>query len=214
MESNDKPLISGKSDDTAALRRIIDVPFRSCFVSDPSDSLYTGLDYIFQGDIKFKSNQFKKMHRYALFYILLDYWKDYQYKCNYNIDLLMCNSIRERTNEYLASCNEIKCWFDENYTLDPSDNTKIIKLKDAYNLFKTSDYWINKSKFEKRELNYNKFVDNIMKSIFFKRYYKEIEYRKDVLEKYSTNCDKIRNILTNFELIVQSDSNSTDLLLD
>ena len=69
-------------------------------------------------------------------------------KNNYIIDLP--DTIKERTKLYLElSCTLVE-WFKTNYK--KSDNNKnIIKIKDIFENFSTSEYYFNLSKNEKKK---------------------------------------------------------------
>lgn len=191
LECNEKPKILGNMDNAAA-RRILDIPFRSTFVPDVSK--YTG-DYIYQGNSSYKHDNFKNKYKLPLFIILLKYWKIYLEK-NENIDHFVCKSVKERTGKYIKNNDELINWFKSIYK-KIDDDTEILKISDIYDKFKVSNIWENFSKREKREFTKNHFIDKISSNIYLKKYFKNEERRKYILEKY--NVDKrIRNVLVGF----------------
>lgn len=194
LECNDRPKISNENIDNALIQRIIDLEFRSTFTKIRSQ--INEENYIFEGDDNVKEKSFQEKYKFAFFNILIEYWTEYKNN-DKNIDYFITDNIRIRSEEYLKNSNELFSWFDENYE-KTDDDKDIIKLSDVYEEFKISDIYINYSKQEKREYNKTKFIDKISKNIFLRRYYKETEKRKDVMEKF--NLSKIHNILTNYKI--------------
>lgn len=193
LECNERPKLSGRVDD-AVVRRLIDIPFRSVFTANPKD--YFG-EYVFKKDLYYKSNEFQNEFKCVLFSVLLDYWKDYL-KENENIDVFICDSVKERTNAYLEANDELKSWFDENYE-QTGNRDDVIQIKNMYDLFKESDTWINMSKTERREMSKKGFVEKVSGNIHFRKYYKEREKSKAVQEKYGVQL--MRNVLVGFKRI-------------
>jgi phage/plasmid-associated DNA primase len=145
VECNKKPLFNEEPKDSE-IRRIIDIYFRSTFTTD-ENALNDNL-HIYMANPNFKTKEFKNKHKFALIKILLNEHKKY-YKINKSI-LKMPKSIVERTQNYLEmSCN-IVLWFKENYQ-NTNDEKDIIKIKDIYEKFSTSEYYFNLSKVEKRK---------------------------------------------------------------
>ena len=86
-------------------------------------------------------------------------------------------------------------WFNEHY--EKTDNKKdVIKLKAIYDEFKSSSYFYNLSKQQKRELNYKTFIEKLENNIFLRKY-------------VTTNKDKI-SVITNHKVlnIVDDDDDS------
>lgn len=194
LECNERPKLSGRVDD-AVVRRLIDVPFRSVFTSKPDE--YYG-EYVFKSDATYKTNEFQNTFKFALFSILLDYWKEYLQK-NEDIDEFICESVKARTNEYLEDNDEFKNWFDDNYE-KTSDKTDVLQINDIYKLYKESETWVSlMSKRERRDLNKKAFLDKVSGNIHFRKYYKEREKSKVVQEKY--NVKEMRNVLVGFKRI-------------
>jgi phage/plasmid-associated DNA primase len=193
MEANERPKLSGKIND-AILMRIIDQEFKATFTKKEEDIDET--NFIYKGDDSVKDPSFQNTHKYALFNILIKYWKNY--KDNKNIDSFIPSSIKERTKEYLKNSNAIYSWFIENYEI-VNDDTIVLKIEDIYEYFKISDLWNNYSKLEKRELNKKSFIENLSKNPFLRKYYKEKDQRKYIMENYKVK--ELRNILIGFKKI-------------
>jgi hypothetical protein len=67
------------------------------------------------------------------------------------------------------SCNIVQ-WFKDNYQYT-DENDKVSKIKDIYENFTQSMYFINLTKLEKRKYTKSFFIDYIQTNIFFKKYY-------------------------------------------
>ena len=192
MECNEKPLMSGQTNE-GITDRYIDIKFRSTFTR--KDEEVNEEDYIYKCNVKFKETNFQEEHKYALFEILLEHWKEYNDN-EQNITKFIPKSVEEDGLEYLKKSNEVFNWFDENYEKS-EDDTDIIKLGDAYEEFKTSDIYMNYTKVERREMNRSRFIEKLSKNIFLRKYYKEREERKIVMEKYNTTL--MRNVFKCFK---------------
>ena len=200
-ECNEKPSIVGRIDNSI-IRRIVDIYFRSLFVNE--DELKNNTSkYIYKKDLQLKTIGFKIKYRCALFKILTSYFKIFVTK-EENIDNFICESVKKRTNDYLETVDEMKNWIYENYKDSKNDND-IIQIKDMYNNFKLSDYWDKLSKIEQRKLTITNFTEKISSNVYLRKKYKEIERRKNIIDKYNIdNKDtklKIRNILTGLKKI-------------
>ncbi len=193
MECNEKPLMRGQID-KAIMDRYIDIKFRSTFTD--RDEEVNEEENIYKCKVELKEINFQEEHKYALFEILIEHWKEYNDNGK-NINKFIPDYIRDEGDEYLKKSNEIFNWFDENYE-KTEDDTDIIKLADIYEEFKLSDIYINYTKAEKREMNKNKFIDKLSKNIFLRKYYKEKDQRVEVLKKY--NISTLRNILIKYKL--------------
>jgi phage/plasmid-associated DNA primase len=193
LEANGKPKISGKIDD-AAMRRLIDIPFRSKFTKDFKDCFG---DHVYDVNVSYKTAEFRNKYKCCMFKILLPYWSQFQ-KEKRSIEPFICQSVIDRTNDYLESSDEVKMWFDEHYeqTKCPTD---IIKIADVYELFQQSSLWDNMTKKERRTTSKKTFIKDFSESVFFRKFYKEDERSKAVLERY--NVSRMRNIIVGFKQI-------------
>jgi phage/plasmid-associated DNA primase len=192
MECNDKPKLDEAND--AMARRILDIPFKNRFVDK---NIYDELDEdektnTFLINSEYKTKEFKEKYRQALFLILCDYHKEY---IKNNRSLPICKEILQRNKDYLQSSDEYYCWFKDNYEKTNSKKD-IIKLKDIYDNFSHSNYFINLTKNEKRTLNYKAFVDRMQKNMFLQKY-------------VGTNKDKIY-IITNYKPLINDDDDDDD----
>jgi len=94
------------------------------------------------------------------------------------------NKIKDATN------NIYFIWFDSIYE-KTKDKKDIIKLKDIYEEYKSSDYFNNLNKLQKRTDNYKNFIEKIKNNMFLKNFITEtpkdktyiiINYKKIILE--------------------------------
>lgn len=165
VECNKKPLFTEEPKESE-VRRIIDLPFRSTFVTNKDE--VDEKKYVYMGNPMFKTEEFQQKHKYALIKILINEHK--KYIDNGSI-ITLPESIKERTKTYLElSCNILQ-WFKDNY--EETEEKNIIKIKDIYELFCGSEYFFNLSKFERRKYNKNYFVNYFETNIFLRKYYKE-----------------------------------------
>jgi phage/plasmid-associated DNA primase len=190
-ECNAKPKIDGEVND-ALLKRIIDIPFRTSFTANNKDEIDRE-NNILMPDSSFKELSFQNDYKIALFHILIPYWKMYN-EHKQNINDFIPESIKNIGIKYLQDGDDIFSWFQENYIL--TDNAHdIVQLKDIYDLFKDSEYYMNLSKSAKRELNKMKFCEKLSKNIFLKKYHKEYVFLKN-----DGNNTQIRNVIINYKL--------------
>lgn len=88
--------------------------------------------------------------------------------------------VKECSKEYVCDSDEFLVWFNENY--EKGEETDIIKLKDLYDNFKSSETYNNLSKEMKRKYNKKKMIDNISSNIVLKKYYKN-DMKKIIIPK-------------------------------
>ena len=183
VECNKKPLFA-EEPTNADVMRLIDIYFRSTFTDDKS--LLNNDNYIFRINSYYKTDEFKEKYKYALLSILFDNYK--KYKDNNHILNIPAN-IKQRTMSYLEmSCN-ILSWFKDNYIL--TDNSKdIIKMKELFDDFKSSDYYFYISKSDKRKYNYSYFCKYFKDNIFFRKYYINTEINKGFYIKNHLKVNK------------------------
>ena len=109
----------------------------------------------------------------------------------------MCDASKQATRDYLLKNNEFYNWINEIY--EKVDNPSIydyIKVKDIYNLWKTSDYYINMTKEQKRKAQFKYFIDDYIKDnmelkAFYIKIYQKYENNKRVI--------KVDNVIIGFK---------------
>jgi hypothetical protein len=165
LEANKRPLFAEEPTEADA-RRIIDIYFGTKYTTekelvDEENNIYIANEY-------YKTDDFRKKYKYALLKILMESYKEYK-KNNYIFEIPQ--SIKERTSQYLEmSCNILQ-WFKDNYKYT-GDKNSICKMKDLFEDFSTSSYFINLTKNEKRKYNKSYFCDYVSSNIFLSKYYK------------------------------------------
>ena len=190
VECNKRPLFSEEPKESET-RRIIDILFKSSFVSD--NSHVDNNNYIYIANPYYKTKEFQNKHSFALFKILCDYY--YFYKNN-NYILNIADSIKTRTKSYLElSCNILQ-WFKDNYELS-NDKSTFLKIKNVFNNFSESKYFFNLSKYDKNKYNKKYFIEYFENNIFFRKYYSE-------------RYDNTRNVIR-FWKIKNFDSDDSDI---
>ena len=159
IEANQKPELSGRMDN-AVLNRIIDVKFVNSFSDNPD--LINNID-CFRANEKYKHEDFKNYHYCALFkYILMNAPKT----------LYVPESVRIRSKEYVVENEDFYGWFNEKYLITNDINNDITKVKDVFNNYKLSEFYMNLTKKEKRKNNYKNFCEKIRHHLILKNHYR------------------------------------------
>jgi len=166
VECNNRPLF--KEDPTTAdAERLVDILFRSTFVSD--EKMVDEANNIYKANPYYKTQIFQKEHRFALLKILMASYKEYADN-NYVFDIPL--SFRERTIAYLEECCDIYQWIQELFMISENKDD-ILALKTIYNEFKVSEYYLNLSRDKKRQYTYKYFTNYVSSNIMLKKYYKD-----------------------------------------
>jgi len=166
-------------------RRFIDVLFESTFTDDPTILKDPTRINVYPCDEKFKSTQFKKSHRCALFKYIID---------NAEKDIYIPNIVNKRTAEYIDSNDEFYAWFEENYELT-TNQEDIVKIKNVFEKYKCSDIYINLYKKERPTLS--RFTNDIITHKYLRSKYKEVLQitNKDSSLYIKYKQVKMRNVL-------------------
>lgn len=198
IECNKKPLLNETTD--AIIQRIMDILFPNTFTDD-EDSIDEENGY-YRINLNYDTNDWRDDNKIAMFHYLQPYFMKL-YNDDFNLNTPQ--SIKDRNDKYLSDSDDIYSWFksllDEdcegNEYIKKTDNKEdFIKISDIYNMFKNSTYFTNLNKKEKRDLNKNKFIENIIKIKQFKKVYK-----KQQQQKIGGKNETRRNILTTFTLV-------------
>lgn len=158
LECNKKPQLSGRIDQSV-MDRIVDIPFVSYFTINEEE--WNDELFIFPLNTHFKSSDFQLSHRCALFKYILD---------NSPKDLYIPPIIKDRSSKFVMNNDELFDWFNENYEFT-NEEKDILKIKDVYKEFQSSELYQSKNKEQKRMLNYKGFIEYISTSIAFKGKY-------------------------------------------
>lgn len=190
VEANKKPLLAEEPTE-ADIRRIVDIYFRSSYTEDKTK--VNELKNIYLANTYYKTSEFQSKYKYALLRILFDEYKKYK-KNDYK--LVIPKSIQDRTTLYLELSNNIVQWFKDNYEYT-NENKDICKMKDLYESFSNSMYFVNLSKSDKRKYNKTYFNNYILENDFFKKYY--------VSRIYTKETGEIKNCITKWKKIIEDD---------
>ena len=166
VECNKKPSLA-ESPQVAEVERVIDIQFRNTFTDKEED---IDAEYgIYRSNPKFKELNFQLQHRCAFLKILMDAYQRYTAdQCHLKIP----KSIKERSNEYLENSSELYQWILDTY--EKTDNKKdMVKIKDMYSTFKTSDFYHDLSKSDRRKFNQDYFKKEIVENVFLRRHHQE-----------------------------------------
>ena len=179
LECNEKPLIDAV--DGGMVRRLRVINFNSKFLNkDEYDSIINEIDNSNDmsnddkinlksryGIIKrtYKDKSFKEEYRQALFEILVNYYNKYN-----NDNETIPQLIKDECKIYLELSGDIIPFVNDNYYKPNDYKDKLteatkykVSLVDLFNLFKSSDYYINMTKEAKRNLNKSKFQESMIK---------------------------------------------------
>jgi len=163
VECNRRPLFKDEPTDADA-RRIVDLLFRSSFVSN--EKLLDDNKYIFKANTSFKTTEFQEKHKFALLKILMNAYQKYKFA---NGTLVLPPSVVERSERYLElSCNIVQ-WFRDNY--EEGLSTDFVSVRDVYDLFITSEFINGLVRTGRAKYTKKYFVDYVQKNIFFSKYY-------------------------------------------
>lgn len=180
VECNKKPLLAEEPTD-ADFRRIIDILFRSSFTCE--EDLINPEKNIYKANHYYKTKEFQKKYKFALLKILFTSYKEYR-ENNYNF--IIPQTIKERTKTYLElSCN-ILDWFKEKF-LKTKKKEDYVQVKDIYNEFLNSIYYVNLSRNERKKYNKSYFQNFFSTNLFF---------RNDFAERYNN----IRNVVKGWKV--------------
>jgi len=174
LEANKRPLFAEEPTEADA-RRIIDIYFGTKYTTDKE--LVNEENNVYFANEYYKTDDFRIKYRYALLKILMNVYKEYK-KDNYMFSIP--KTIKERTAQYLEmSCNILQ-WFKDNYK-QTGEKTDICKMRDLYDDFSSSNYFMNLTKNEKRKYNKTFFSDYVTNNSFLGKYYK-------MTHNHITNC--------------------------
>lgn len=166
LEANKRPLFAEEPTEADA-RRIIDIYFGTKYTTEKE--LVNEQNRIYLANVYYKTDEFKIKYRCALLKILMNAYKNF--KLNEHT-FEIPKSIKDRTTQYLEmSCNILQ-WFKDNYKYTEK-KTDICKMRDLYDDFTTSTYYVNLTKNEKRKYNKSYFSEYFSTNPFLGKYHKE-----------------------------------------
>lgn len=198
FECNKKPLINGRIDRSIS-RRIIDILFQSTFTDNKEDYEDENKPFHFKANTYYKSKEFNEEYKHTLFLYLINFIKKFEEEKGYKVheEFNLCEKVKERSEEYILSSDEK---LEVIKTLIEKKEGEYISIKDLYDKIRTSDFYENLSKKERRDFNQKHFKDYIKNNEYI-----NIDYK----DKYQYSLDGVktcrRHILLNYKFINEDD---------
>ncbi len=177
LECNDLPKLDTVDD--AMLRRIIMILFVSMYVDEDKYKLFTEEEIkennIFIGNPYYKSDDFKNNYKQAFIQIMFEKFSKFR---NNNFKFTKQPDVcREKAMDYLATSDNIYDWFTCFYKKEDKDikeeDKNVIYISELYDIFKSSEYFQNFSKEDKRIWNLKNFTKKINDNLFLKHHIKK-----------------------------------------
>jgi phage/plasmid-associated DNA primase len=204
LECNELPKMDEVND--AIIRRTQVIPFVSRFVDEQSYNAFSEDEIksknIFKGDSYYKTDEFKHDYKQSLIIILLEYFKIF--KDNKFEFGKVPDDCKNAVKDYLSVSDDLFSWFTEFYD---TSSESIVYLNDICNLFKSSKFYDNMNKKDKRDLTDKKFITKFRSSPFLE---------KNIKEKDTTH-NKVfhrKPYIVGYKLKVEDDSLGTQYDLD
>lgn len=170
LECNELPKMDEVND--AIIRRTQVIPFVSRFVDEHSYNSFSDDEIktknIFKGDSYYKTDEFKHDYKQSLIVILLEYFK--VFKDNKFEFGKVPEDCKNAVKDYLSVSDDLYSWFTEFYD---TSSESIVYLNDICNLFKSSKFYDNMNKKDKRDLTDKKFITKFRSSPFLEKNIKE-----------------------------------------
>jgi hypothetical protein len=139
--------LNGRNDN-AIIERLLAISFKSYFTSN-ENTLADTRSEAQRGNGYYKTSEFRKKYRVALFHYLLKFGKH---------KLYICKEAERDTKLYLEDNNDMLAWFKENYQ-STEDQKQYVRISDVFNMWKQSENYINLPKATKRKMNRNYFIN-------------------------------------------------------
>lgn len=192
MEANKRPKFV-EEPTFADMERVIDIDFENRFTTNPDEIDNVS---VFQGDTKYKTDDWKHAHKSTFLHILFEYFKTFR-KNNYTFKIPKC--VQDRTKAYL---NESYPMLEiiNNLFIKTGTPTDILTIKDLYKHIESCQDYNLLDKKDKRKYNQKYFLEFIPTHSNFKNSYYE---RKKI-----AGTD-YRNVLVGYKKVVD-DSNDFD----
>lgn len=156
-------------DEAIAIRMKV-IPFPSLFrTQEAIDQLPPDTPYVYPVNPEYKSKEFIQSMRMPFMTVLLQFYKKFLAEGR-----VLTNDpveVKEASKTYLEESDLFTSWFMETFE---DDRDEFTSLKDAYNAYKSGDYYENLTKKDKRMQNYKWFVKEITGNPTLKPLYREI----------------------------------------
>jgi phage/plasmid-associated DNA primase len=157
--------------DEAISQRLYVIPFRSLF-RKPEDiaKMPEGTEYVYEVNTYYKDIEFINNSRVAFMNLLLNYYR--LFKQDGYVLKGAPQSIVDMSKAYMSDCDNFFNWFNEVY--DKTDNNHdVVKMCDLYDIFRSSDLYLNLSKKEKRSMNKKKLTEEVSNDPNLKTHFRD-----------------------------------------
>jgi len=160
-------------------RRFDVFDFISRFVEENKYGEFTAEEikkqHIFKSNPYYTTPEFKIKYRQALIEILLEHFKVFR-ENNYQFPEKP-QECKDKAKDYLANSDEMYSWFCSYYEKCDEKEKQKFYVSDLFDIFKSSDYFLNMTKESKRNFNQTKFISMVNENIFLKAIIKEPQTR-------------------------------------
>lgn len=205
VECNDKPLLDEVN--AAVIRRFRVIPFETQSISQKD---YDALPEDERANINvanafFKTDEFQEKYKQALFFVLIDKFKDFN-KNHCVLPDVPVECLKE-TRQYMALSDDLYDWFCNIYEPLSSDelNTALdvpIPLSAIYTEFNTGDLFRRLKKEEQRKYSKKNFVAELEKNIFIGKMirrrdtrYNNVKINTDYIVGWKKQVDEIVEVV-------------------
>jgi P4 family phage/plasmid primase-like protien len=151
LETNHSLNFNGTSGD-AEMRRFIEIMFESTFTDDKTMLNDPTLENVYKKDDYFITSSFREEYKCVLLRYILD---------NADKKIYIPDCVKQQTSQYIDNQNSFKFWLEDNYELTQED-TDVVKVKDMFNLYMTSEEYRNTNR--EHRPNLHKFTLDFVRS--------------------------------------------------
>ena len=195
---NDIPRVD--SIDGGLYRRLIVIPFRGLFKMPDDIAKMENTKYVHEADGYYDTQEFRDEFKLTFFHILLDYFKQFRDHGYMMKDIP--KTIKDMSAQYLADSDDFLGWFNDVY--EKADG-EYLQLKYVWTNFKKSDLYMNLNKSDKRVMNRQKMIEDVIKNPNLRYNYSE-RYRP-IVNGIQKN---IRQALVGYRLKVEEISSDDE----
>lgn len=195
------------------IRRIRATPFDTQFMDE--EKYYELPEEKRQGkgiaNAYYITDQFKLKERQTLFFVLVHYFQKFL-----KLGLMPSppDACAKLTHSYLAASDHLYDWFCDRY--EQVAISTPMPLKELYNDFKTSEFFNNLNKVDKRQLNQRQFLSNINQNVFMKEHIKlrDTHYNGHKLSVDSIVGWKLKNESTDAYATVEEEEEVVEVQIE
>tara|TARA_R110001606_G_scaffold269605_2_gene418172 strand:- start:5031 stop:7538 length:2508 start_codon:yes stop_codon:yes gene_type:complete len=171
LEANKTPKMKGQMDNSIK-RRVIDIKFESTFTMD--EDLLNEPNH-FKVNPYYRDQEFKETHKFALIKYLINFIMKFNKNNSKKVyENIKVSSITQQGTDTYIQSSDFLLSFTKKYIIKNDEKNSFIKIKELYQLFKTSDEYGNLSKEERRTYNEASFKDTLKRDAYFRKIYKDI----------------------------------------